>query len=148
MPGIMLLFLLSMLGASAERVWEMTCKDGSTHAVAGLSVDAILASRPSGDKCTVEVRGGAERSLRPYMESLLNETSKPAPQTVKPKPQKEKSVRKKTAPLSAAREVGHFVQLEPRFPGLAGPGIRNARGKSALAVAPKTRFLSLGPASY
>ena len=102
MPGIMLLFLLSMLGASAERVWEMTCKDGSTHAVAGLSVDAILASRPVGDKCTVEVRGGAERSLRPYMESLLNETSKPAPQTVKPKPQKV-SPKKTRAPFCGAR---------------------------------------------
>ena len=35
MPGIMLLFLLSMLGASAgqaQRVWEMTCEDGTaTH---------------------------------------------------------------------------------------------------------------------
>ena len=64
MPGIMLLFLLSMLGASAgqaQRVWEMTCEDGSTHA--GPSIDAILANRPSGDKCTVEDRGGAERSL-------------------------------------------------------------------------------------
>ena len=64
MPGIMLLFLLSMPRASAgqaQRVWEITCEDGSTHA--GPSIDAILENRPSDDKCTVEVRGGPQRSL-------------------------------------------------------------------------------------
>ena len=44
-----------------QRVWEMTCNDGQTHS--GTSIDAILANRPSYDKCTVQLRRSTGRSL-------------------------------------------------------------------------------------